>query len=70
MEHFKSFITEKKEEDYRVVILSVEHGDKAVTAKRIEEEAKKLGLPNYFKAMDSSHIEFNNGYTVHCLVDK
>ena len=70
MEHFKSFITEKKEEDYRVVILSVEHGDKAVTAKRIEEEAKKLGLPNYFKAMDSSHIEFNNGYTVHGLGDK
>ena len=37
MEKFKSFITEAKEEDYRVVVLSVEHGDKAITSKRIKE---------------------------------
>ena len=47
MEKFKSFITEAKEEDYKVVVLSVEHGDNATTAKRIKEEAGKLKLPHY-----------------------
>ena len=47
MEQFKSFITEEKTEDYKVVILSVEHGDKAITAKRMKEEANKLGLSHY-----------------------
>ena len=71
MEHFKSFITEAKEEDYKVVILSVEHGDKAVTTKRMKEEADKLGLSHYIITMDGPHIEFNNGtYTIHELNDK
>ena len=42
MEQFKSFITEEKNSDYRIVVLSVEHGDKSITSKRIKEEADKL----------------------------
>mgnify|MGYP003635515210 FL=1 len=44
MEKFKSFITESKNKDYKVVVLSVEHDDKSITAKRMKEEAVKLGL--------------------------
>ena len=39
MEQFKSFITEEIEDNYRIVVLSVEHGDKSITSKRIKEEA-------------------------------
>ena len=46
MEKFKSFITEEKDEPYRIVVLSVEYGDNAITAKRIKDEADKLKLPN------------------------
>ncbi|MBE44842.1 MAG: hypothetical protein CMO16_06680 [Thaumarchaeota archaeon] len=71
MEHFKSFITEEKTEDYKVVILSVEHGDKAVTTQRMKEEADKLGLSHYIIIMDGSHIKFNDGtYTIHKLGDE
>ena len=70
MEKFKSFITEEKNEDYRIVVLSVEHGDNAITAKRIKEEADKLKLPNYIVGIDGTHISYNNGtYTIHELND-
>ena len=70
MEKFKSFITEEKNEDYRIVVLSVEHGDNAITAKRIKEEADKLKLPNYIVGIDGTHISYNNGtYTIHELDD-
>ena len=42
MEQFKSFITEEKNSDYRIVVLSVEHGDKSITSKRIKAEADEL----------------------------
>ena len=71
MEKFKSFITEEKNEDYRIVVLSVEHGDNAITAKRIKEEADKLKLPNYIVGIDGTHISYNNGtYTIHELDDE
>jgi len=71
MEQFKSFITEAKNEDYKVVVLSVEHGDKAITSKRIKEEAVKLGLSNYVVGINGSHIEFNDGtYSLHELGDE
>ena len=70
MEKFKSFITEEKNEDYRIVVLSVEHGDNAITAKRIKEEADKLKLPHYIVSIDGTHISYNNGtYTIHELND-
>ena len=71
MERFNKFISEQKTENYRVVILSVEHGDKAITAKRMKEEASNLELPHYVIGMDGSHIEFNNGtYTIHEVGDE
>ena len=70
MEKFKSFITEEKNEDYRIVVLSVEHGDNAITAKRIKEEADKLKLPHYIVNIDGTHILYNEGtYTIHELDD-
>ena len=70
MEKFKSFITEEKNEDYRIVVLSVEHGDNAITAKRIKEEADKLKLPYYIIQMDGANVLYNNGtYTIYELDD-
>ena len=70
MEKFKSFITEEKNEDYRIVVLSVEHGDNAITAKRIKEEADKLKLPHYVVSIDGIHISYDNGvYTIYALDD-
>ena len=42
MEKFKSFITEAKEDRYRIVVISAELGEKAITAKRMKEESDKL----------------------------
>ena len=66
MDNFKSFITEDKHEDYRVVVISNELGDKAITAERIEEEAKKLNYPHYIVPMDGTYTVFKNGQrTIH-----
>ena len=71
MEKFKSFITESKNKDYKVVVLSVEHDDKSITAKRMKEEAVKLGLSHYVVGINGSHIEFNDGtYSLHELGDE
>ena len=66
MEKFKSFITEQKDEKYRILVISAEKGDKAITAKRMEEEATKLGYPIYVAGMDGTYTKFENGIrTVH-----
>ena len=66
MEQFKSFITEQKDDKYRVLVISAEKGDKAITAKRMEEEATKLGYPIYVAGMDGTYTKFENGVrTVH-----
>ena len=66
MDNFKSFITEDKHENYRVVVISNELGDKAITAERIEEEAKKLNYPHYIVPMDGTYTVFENGQrTIH-----
>mgnify|MGYP003627983324 FL=1 len=66
MEQFKSFITEQKDDKYRVLVISAEKGDKAITAKRMEEEANKLGYPIYVAGMDGTYTKFeNNIRTVH-----
>ena len=45
VDSFKSFITEQKNiEKYGVLVISTEHGSKAPTATRLEDEAKKLGM--------------------------
>ena len=70
MEQFKSFITEEKDSDYRILVLSVEHGDKSITSKRIKEEADKLNLPNYVAQIDGSYIKYDNGkHTIYSIDD-
>ena len=70
MEKFKSFIAEAKEEKYKIVVLSVEHGDNSITAKRIQKEADKLQLPHYAINIDGTHISYDNGvYTIYALDD-
>ena len=70
MEQFKTFITEEKNSDYRIVVLSVEHGDKSITSKRIKEEADKLNLPNYVVQINGSYIKYDNGkHTIYSIDD-
>ena len=63
MEQFKSFITEEKEDSYRIVVLSVEHGDRSITSKRIKEEADKLNFPHYIISFIGSYLKYDNGTT-------
>ena len=67
METFKSFLAEQEDiEKYRVVIISTEKGDKAITAQRMEEECKKLGLKYYTVPMRGTYLKFDNGrYSIH-----
>ena len=70
MEQFKSFITEQVDSDYRIVVLSVEHGDKAITSKRIKEEANKLDIPNYVIPIQGAYIKYDSGkHTIHSVDD-
>ena len=46
LQSFKSFITEERQ-PYKVVILTVEHGDKSITAKKFEKQAKKMGFQTF-----------------------
>jgi ribosomal protein S6--L-glutamate ligase len=63
MEQFKSFIAEEVEDNYRVVVLSVEHGDKSITSKRIKEEADKLNFPHYIISFGGSYLKYDNDTT-------
>ena len=70
MEQFKSFITEQVDSDYRIVVLSVEHGDKAITSKRIKEEADKLNIPNYVISIQGAYIKYDSGkHSIHSIDD-
>ena len=71
MENFKSFITEAKDEKYRIVVISAEYGEKAITAKRMKEEADKLKYPIYIVPMDGTYIKFKEGIrTIHEVNDE
>ena len=63
MEQFKSFIKEEIEDSYRIVVLSVEHGDRSITSKRIKEEADKLNFPHYIISFIGSYLKYDNGTT-------
>jgi len=68
LKQFGSFLTEAKKEDkYRLLLVSTEFGDKAVTAERMEEEAKKLGYDFYITKMEGTYIrkDENSVWTVH-----
>ena len=65
MEQFKSFITEAKEEDYKVVVLTRQPKDKPeqkllATARKFEEAAKSLGMESYIVFIEGAYITFDN----------
>ena len=73
IKQFGSFLKEAKtEEKYRLLLISAELGDKAVTAQRMEEEAKKLGYEFYVTKMSGTHIRKSDEgvWTVHKPDDK
>ena len=71
MEAFKSFISEAKDEKYRVVILTVEHGDKSITAKKLSKEATKLGLENTIVQFNGATLRYDDGnHFIHGMNDK
>ena len=66
MENFKSFITEQKDEKYKVVVISANSDEKGITTKRIEAEAKEINYPSYTVLMDGAYTSFENGQrTIH-----
>jgi len=79
MEKFKSFITEEKDEKYRILVVSsgaLRSVNKKVvpkfhTAKRFEEEAKKAGHEIYILQVESAYITFEDGiYKIYNKDDK
>ena len=71
MEAFKSFISEAKDEKYKVVILTVEHGDKSITAKKLSKEATKLGLQNIIVNFDGATLRYDDGnHFIHGVDDE
>jgi len=59
---FSDFIVEEKtEENYKVVILTVEFGDKSITAKKFEKEAQKMGMETFLANFKEVSLSFNNG---------
>jgi len=76
MEQFKSFITEAKEEKYRILVVSsgalrsseaarkvlAKNGKSPIfhTASRFKEEAKKLGHDVYILQVENAYISFEN----------
>ena len=59
LQSFKSFITEERQ-PYKVVILTVEHGDKSITAKKFEKQAKKMGFQTFLSNFKGVFISFEN----------
>ena len=68
MENFKSFITEAKEEKYRILVISAETapGKKPLhrTARRFVEESKKTGNDIYVVRVEGAIITYDNGYKI------
>ena len=59
---FSNFIAEeKKVENYKVVILTVEFGDKSITAKKFEKEAQKLGMETFLANFKEVSLSFTDG---------
>ena len=65
MEKFKSFITEAKEEPYKVVILTRKPKDNPeqnllVTASKFEKAAKSLGMESYIVFIEGAYITLDD----------
>ncbi len=68
MENFKSFITEAKEDKYRILVISSETapGKKPLhrTARRFVDEAKRAGHDIYIVQVEGAIITYDNGYKI------
>ena len=61
MEKFKSFITEQKDEPYRILILSHdEEDDPNITGEKLVEKAKSNGLEYYMMEMDGGYVSIDD----------
>ena len=59
---FTDFITEEEQiENYKVVILTVEHGDKSITAKKFEKQAQKMGMEAFLSDFQGVSLTFDDG---------
>ena len=72
MEKFKSFITEQKEEKYRILVISSDsNNDKLFhTAQRVTDEAKKSGHEVYVVKVEGAIISYDDGYKIYNSNDK
>ncbi len=74
MENFKSFITEAKEDKYRILVISSETapGKKPLhrTARRFVDEAKRAGHDIYIVQVEGAIITYDNGYKIFNADDK
>ncbi len=66
MENFKSFITESKEDKYRILVISAEPDNNKLfhTAQRVTDEAKKSGHEVYVVKVEGAIISYDNGYKI------
>ena len=66
MENFKSFITEAKEDKYRILVISAEPDNNKLfhTAQRVTDEAKKSGHEVYVVKVEGAIISYDNGYKI------
>ena len=74
LENFKSFITESKEDKYRILVISSETapGKKPFhrTARRFVDEAKRAGHDIYIVQVEGAIITYDNGYKIFNADDK
>ena len=72
MENFKSFITEAKENKYRILVISAEPDNNKLfhTAQRVTDEAKKSGHEVYVVKVEGAIITYDNGYKIFNADDK
>ena len=73
MEKFKTFITEAKEEKYRILVISAEPDKKELfhTAQRFVDETKKSGHQVYVVKVEGAIISYDDGaYKIYNVDDK
>ena len=72
LEKFKSFITEAKEEKFRILVISAEPNNNKLfhTSQRIVDESEKSGHDVYVVKVEGAIIIYDNGYKIYNSDDK
>ena len=73
MEKFSDFISEQKEDKYRILVISAEPEKKKLfhTAQRINDEAKKAGHKVYVVKVEGAIMSYDNGkHKIYNIDDK